>query len=261
MTVNLEPYHLTRPEKIRWRFPSLTPDESVTPHILSKGLRKFLSNVDELLAAKQITWTLEELSAEQFGSWLEYYQQKMLENQYDVIASQEWFAKKTALGQKVLGLLMYQQGKLVGSGIFAVNGTEKATFAFKATDRLDLTNTANSSLGAVIDYLFLREMHQRGIQLLSAGQSRNAFGVVNTLGYLDYKLRFGYQPSFGSKTPLSSEVPLGEDGTVVFYAQSTLVTGPRWALYALTPANWTGTWEVARFATEACPFISLTYPL
>lgn len=219
LTFNLQPHHLKRPEKIVWRIPGVrTPSASALDLIKSTSQRKFLRTIDAVLEINGITWKLISLSKQQFLDWLPYYETRMLELDFRTLATEAWYEARVQAGKEIWGMFFYQQEKLVCSGIFVIEGTKKATFAFKASDRIDLTNKQNSSIGSVIDYFFIREMMQRGIHTLSAGQSRNAFGVYNTLGYLEYKLRFGYEPLIGEGIPCEYSVPLSEDSSVVFFA-------------------------------------------
>jgi len=94
------------------------------------------------------------------------------------------------------------------------------------------------------------------MQIISGGQSRNAFGVTNSLGYLDYKMRFGYQPSFADTAEYLSEVPLSETGCVLFFGRSAEHS---LAMFGLKPTGSTQVFEPSRFATPEMPFIALKY--
>lgn len=252
-TLHLGERTVYRPEKITWRLSE--PNTEPIAHLKSKGLRKFLSRSDELLAQKDITHAYKALSADEFSAWLPYYQEKMSENSYEILATPDWYQDRTAKGLTIEGIFFYQNNKLVGSGIFTRDGLEKATFAFKASDRLDLSNDANSSLGAVIDYFFLKTMIEKGVKIISAGRSRNAFGVINTLGYIDYKLRFGYQPQPDLTSAMFEEVPLNESGVVMFYGMKN----DKFTLFGVRPHGSTQQFEASRFATPELPFELIEY--
>jgi hypothetical protein len=256
MTIDLNQLHISRPEKIRWRFANVTEESTILSAIKSKNLRKFLAGAEEALAKNAIRYEYKQLTKDEFLAWLPFYQAKMEELEYDVIASEEWYLKKMEQGLTVEGMFFYDLGHtLIGSGIFTRKETEKGTFAFKATERIDLSSKPNSSLGAVIDFFFIREMVRKDVAIISGGVSRNAFGVINSLGYLDYKLRFGYEPSFAESVEVLTEVPSNSDGIVLFYGLSN----EKMALYALRPKGITATFEQARFSTPELPFIELEY--
>ncbi len=252
---SLTPFDITRTEKVAWRFPSVTTEEEILEKIISKSQRSFLRVSEGLLTSYGITWELKSLTLAEFEAWLPYYQSKMSELDYDILANSEWYQSRAAQGKTIEGLFMHQGEKMVGSGIFVIEGTNKATFAFKASERLDLSNRANASLGSIIDFFFIREMVKRRIAIISAGKSRNAFGVINSLGYLDYKMKFGYRPTFPDGTEFVKSVPLNEKGAVVFYGKKA----DQIALYAFKPQGSQITFEQARFGTPELPFIEVEY--
>lgn len=251
--LNLTDYGIVRPEKIIWRFPEHVSD--VLAAMKSKTLRKFLQNTDQELSSNGITYEYKKLSDEEFLAWLPYYEKKMSENGYDLIASPAWLAKKKEQGVTLDGMFFYQHGEMVGSGIFTRNENHKATFAFKASERIDLGQEAHASLGAIIDYLFLKEMSEQHVEVISAGRSRNAFGVINNLGYVDYKLKFGYTPTFTDEETILTTLPLNEKGICICYGKKE---GKR-ALFAFKPKGTEMKFEVARFATPELPFIEVEY--
>ncbi|MBP7768591.1 hypothetical protein KA082_02030 [Candidatus Woesebacteria bacterium] len=254
--LSIEQFGLTRPEKVIWRIPqAVRTNKDALLLLKSKTMRSFLRGIDAVLMKNNITWQLHELSREKFAEWLRYYTEKMEELDYSVIASLEWYDKRIELGKTVEGLFFYQAGKLICSGIFMIEGMQKATFAFKASDRIDLSSEPNSSIGSVIDFFFIQEMLKRDIAIISAGKSRNAFGVFNTVGYLDYKFRFGYLPQPDMKSQFLDTIPMPESGIVLFYGVKDGAPG----LYALQPHGTQKTYEVARFATTELPFVVLEY--
>ena len=230
---DLSPYAIKRPEKVAWRLPVDPAIQNPLDYIKSSGQRKFLESINTVLEANNITYQTKVLDAASFQDWLPYYEARMSENDFSIIASTEWYEQRTAEGKTVEGMFFYQEGALVCSGIFLTEGSEKATFAFKASNRIDLTSKSNSSIGAVVDFFFIREMLSRGFPILSAGRSRNAFGFFNTEGYLEYKLRFGYQPTLSDTTVFDTSVPLAENGCICFFG----IKNDQLTLFSVRPEN------------------------
>lgn len=251
---SLLPHNLVRPQKIRWSFPI---GDDVFSRLKSKSMVQFLKNTDSILAAAQLTYTYtKDISKADFLEWLPYYQSKMTEQGYRLLATPEWFDRKKAEGKEVESLFFYQHGQLVGSGIFTKDSAhDMAVFAFKANNKLELNSGGNDSLGALLDYLFLKLMVDQKVSHISAGRSRNAFGVFNTLGYLDYKLRFGYVPTSDPLSPNETLVPLDSEQGVVFWGvdQTTQQSG----FYILKPGPNFPAFNFQRFNSPATPFITL----
>ncbi|MBI3305754.1 hypothetical protein HYZ82_01310 [Candidatus Nomurabacteria bacterium] len=167
------------------------------------------------MAKNNIKYKYEDLTEEKFIEWLPYYKEKMEEHNYDVRAKEEWYQEQIKKGFIMKGIFFYQDKKLVGSGIF---GFHKGSthFAYKASNRIILSAKKGSSLGSIIEFLFLKKSAESGICKIATNRSRNAFGFFNTLGYLDLKLRFGYKIR-PSTDVLLDEVPVNETGRVLFY--------------------------------------------
>jgi hypothetical protein len=252
-TFDLQQFNISRPEKMRWRF-NLVNNE-VLASIKSKSTRNFLKKIPEILEKNAIKYEFVSLELEQYLSWLSFYREKMQENKYEVLATEDWFTENQQKGHQLFGLFFYQDHKMVGGGIIKVSNQQLATLSFKASERMDLSSQTNSNFGSIIDYLFLQTMVEKGITTISGGQSRNAFGVINTLGYLDYKLRFGYLPQVPPKAELITTVPLNEEGWVLFYG----LKNDQLSLFAITSNEYQGTFEVARFSTPDLPFEHLRY--
>lgn len=253
-TLDLTPYKLNRPEKITWRIPGVqNPTVDALELIKSSSQRKFLRTSDAVLAENGITWEIVKLDRKRFVEWLPYYETRMSELEYRVLADEAWYDARIEKGKEVHGMFFYKNGGLVCSGIFVIDGQEKATFAFKASERISLTNKDNSSIGSVIDYFFIREMIKRGIKIISAGRSRNAFGVHNTWGYLEYKLRFGYEPLIGEEVVREITAPLDEDGSVAFFAlQEGIIK-----LFFARPAGLTKNLAALNYLPTTLPFQEL----
>lgn len=256
-TLDLLQYDIQRPEKIRWALPELRNEADLFAIIKSKTLRSFLRTAEQSLLEFSITWETHPITFEEYKKWLVFYTEKMIGQEYDVIANEEWYQKKIDSGKVVEGIFFSRNGELLGSEIFITKESEKfASAAFKATDhRENFSNKSHASLGAVVDFFFLREVLRRGFTHISFGRSRNAFGVINTIGNLEYKLGFGYIPSQASDTVLFSEVPLNEKGIVLFFG----LKENKLALYAVKPKELSMNFEQKRFATPELPFIEINY--
>jgi len=215
VSISLASYNLTRPEKIIWQFPAgVAPLEQIK----SSSLKKFLTRAEEHLHENQINWSLEPLSVDSYSHWLTYYRSKMFESGFRIMADETWYDQKIALGCQVLGLMFYRAGELVASGIISLDPkTKTGSLHFKASNKLDLSGRSNSSIGAVVDYFFLRYAFDQKLATVTSGRSRNAFGIFNTLGYLDFKLKFGYLPTSDTTSPTTLEVPTLPNKTVAFF--------------------------------------------
>lgn len=229
---SLTSFNLTRPEKIRWIFPT---QGDVLEHLKSKSLVAFLRTVDQDLTANDITYVFKDITEQEYQEWLPFYAQKMSEQQHQILAKSETYQQKRAEGKQLQGLFFYQHGQLVGSGIIIRIGTQEAHLAYKASDRLELSNKPNSSLGSVIDYFFLVEMKKEGVNLITGGRSRNQFGVSTTIGYLDFKLRFGFTPVIEPSQPQLDTAELNEHGFCLFFAGQPAGTTKLFLLRPSTP--------------------------
>ncbi|MEO8581609.1 MAG: hypothetical protein ABI425_03405 [Patescibacteria group bacterium] len=211
-SIDLVEHHIARPEKVRWIFPQ-SPD--ILANMKSKGLRSFLARIEDVFTEQHITWKHLPMTRESFSEWLVYYAQKMQEQDHDVIATLDWFDEKRAEKKDVSGFFFYKNDQPIGSAI-QVMATDSVSLAFKASERIELSSRGNSNLGSAIEYIFLKEAIATG-KIVSSGTSRNAFGVINNFGYLDFKLRFGYQPEPNMKYDLLNSVPIDEQGVVAFF--------------------------------------------
>ena len=254
----LKQFGLTRPEEVRWVVDVSQPD--VFTLIKSKSLRKFLKKSEEILQAKEIEWELKVLTQQDFEEWLVFYREKMTELNFKLHADTTWYLDRTSKGKVIEAAFFYQEvegkKKLVGSGIFLITPEKEAVFAFKSSDHISLSNEKNSSLGAVIDFLFLKEMFARNFPLISSGRSGNAYGVTSTFGYPIYKLRFGYEPTTPEDTPLYDWVPINDEKTSMFYAQNA---EHELGLYFFHPPGATLQMEHANYVSPTHPLYTLEY--
>jgi hypothetical protein len=250
--ISLFPFKLVRPEKVKWFFPSA---EDIFDSLQSKSLRQFLKKADAKMDELGISWREQELDEEMYQAWLKYYEQNMSAKGYAIFATPHWLKEKHAAGQKVFGLFFYRHEQMIGSLVYVQENEHVANAAYKASEHIEELSTGGASLGAVIDYIYLRVLKEKGVKDIFYGRSRNAFGAVNNFGYLEYKLKFGFQPFVPPETPLLTTVQVNEEGTVAFYGLKD--TGL--SLYFLKPKNSELSFKLARFSTTSLPTITLEY--
>ena len=253
--IDLNPFQLQRPEKLVWSYPQGVTEP--LDQLKSSSLRKFLAKAEVSLSDAHITWTIEPVTEASFTEWLTYYQSKMEENEFSTIADLGWYQKRLSEGYQIFGLWFKKAGQLVASGILRIKDTEEIVLAFKASDRLELGGKANSSIGAVVDFCFLQYAVEQGFERISAGRSRNAFGVINSLGYLDFKLRLGYQQNPDPASPLLNQVPIDEQGRALFLA-ATISDPMTFAWYEINPTG--EPWAASRIPSLREPINLLVTP-
>jgi hypothetical protein len=251
MNKDLQTHAIVRPEKVEWWWAGGT---DLFGGLRSKSLKTFLRKADEILVEQHIRWEHKEITAEEFVTWLPYYQQKMGELGYDLFATPEWYQNKKTEGKKIEALFFYRDEKMIGSAIIS-RSADTAILHFKASDRIDLASNSNSSLGVVIDFIFQRKMLEEGVLKISSGTSRNAFGVINAYGYLDYKLRIGFDPSAAANAEMLTDVPVNENGEVVFYG----VQNEKPAFFRLKPIGSEAPFDATRLQALPIPFVEITY--
>jgi hypothetical protein len=251
---DLLPLDIRRPEKISWFFPPQTTD--LLAEIKSKSLRGFLKRTPELLSEHGLVTNIAQMSKEQFRSWLPYYTEKMEEQSYEILATPEWFDLKMEQQKNVYSIFIHQGETLVAALIFThTPENNHSSIAFRANDRLDIFSGGRSSIGALLDYAFLEWSLQKKCTSISAGRTRNAFGVINTLGNLDYKLRFGYLPKPTKDTVLETSVPLTEAGCAYFYG----LQNDKLLLIAIHPVGSIFDTSFCRYITDNIGFKEITY--
>ena len=140
----------------------------------------------------------------------------MEELKHTVWADEKWYQEETQKGYNIKALFFYQNGKIVGSGIMAFKDN-LVSLAFKATDRITVSHVSYGSLGSIIDFLRLKLICKEGNSKTVVTRSRNAFGVINSIDYLDFRLRFGYTIRPNLSAPILSDVPVNDDDFVLFY--------------------------------------------
>lgn len=255
MIISLKQFNIQRPERVTYEFPISDPADLIN-YIKSKSLRSFLLKTDEVLAKNNIECKYEDLTEQKFTEWLPYYEEKMKEHGYDILASLEKYQDQIKKGYTMKGIFLYRNKKLVGSCIVGLRDGI-ANGAYKASDRMTISsNRTSSSLGSIVEFLFLKLAAENGCTMANS-RSRNAFGFFNTLGYLDYKLRFGYKPIPSPGMPLLDEVPVNEKGFVLFYGLENGV----FTLFALQPKAQKGKelFDKSRFTSGEVLFKEIYY--
>lgn len=209
--LSLAPFSLIRPEKVVWSFPQGLDHLALIP---SKSLRKILREADALCQAKGITWELKPLTKDEYLFWLSFYEQRMHEQGHEIFAREQWFDEKLSLGTHLSGLFFWQGQEFLGGGVISET-SERLSLAYKATSPIRLTGEPNANLGSVLDFFYQRYARSTG-KPFTSGTSRNSFGALNALGYLNFKLRLGYSPQLPAEPQFTSEIPLGEGPTAFF---------------------------------------------
>ena len=184
---------LWRPQKISWIYP-IASNKSVIENIQSKNARKFLGNVSEFLKLNNFEISSGECTLKEYKEFLVLYNERTAARGFDPIAKAEWFSTKKKEGKKIEKIFIRHNNQLIGGKIITIIGGEIRS-SYKANQQLPIFQKLhNASLGLILDYLMLEHYIKRKPTLLTAGTSRNLFGVFNTVGYLIFKLRMGYQP-------------------------------------------------------------------
>ncbi|NCN06947.1 MAG: hypothetical protein GW946_03860 [Candidatus Pacebacteria bacterium] len=254
--LDLTPYNILRPEKLQWFFPLVGSEEEILQNIKSKSLRSFLRKTENSLAEAGITWEQKWLTEQDFQAWLQYYKKKMVEQHFDIFATAAWYAEMISRGLTIGGIFLYQAEKLVGSAIYTQTADHGLiTNHFKASEHLIGFRERNGSLGALVDFIFLRESIKTGRPQISTGRARNATGVFNMYGYIDYKLRFGTYPACIEGIANLSTTPLSENGDVLFFG----LHDNRLILVGCKKKGSEFEFKSSRFATESMPFMLIKY--
>jgi len=229
--ISLKQFNIERPEKILYDL-HISNETYLFNNIKGKRLKSFLCKSEEILKKNNIEWKYEELTEKKFLEWLPYYRKTMEELNHTIWADEKWYQEETQKGYSVRALFFYQNGKMVGSGIMAFKD-DLVSLAFKATDRITISHVSYGSLGSVIDFLRLKLICKEGKYKTVVTRSRNAFGVINAPDYLDLRLRFGYTIRPNLNAPILSDVPVDNDGCVLFYG----LQNGELSLYLLQPKD------------------------
>jgi hypothetical protein len=169
---------------------------------------------------------------------------------HDVIANTAWFEKKAQEHKQVFFIFVTHQdsGELLGTSVFTWSSTtHMVTSAFRATQRINLiAQKQKGSLGFLLDLLFLREALALRPHTISAGRSRNAFGIVNSFGYLNSKLQTGMRPHISGNEQLLQTTPTPPPGKDTAFFGKTDAGVTFFVLHA--GEVWNDTLQLQRFA-------------
>lgn len=249
---DLNLYAISRPEKIKWTFQTTN---DVLGKIKSKSLRTFLKRADVLMQERNIRWEYSIMTKEEFLAWLPFYKEKMEENDFDIFAYPEWWDIKQTEGKIVEKIFFFMDEKLVGTTLFTRKGTETASLCFKASDHVNIFPGGRGSLGAIIDYYYLKLMCEKQVKDINGGRTRNMFGVTHTLGYLDSRLRIGFNAAPAKDTDFLDSVSLNEEGIVLFFG----LQNEKFCLFGVKPKGSEFIFEQARFNSPELPFVQIEY--
>lgn len=185
---------LLRPQKIQWVFPVI--GENWIDAIPSKSTRKLVRHFPEILDENQLELTWTQPSESEYLEWLAFYELKAQEQKHDILATPEWYRQKLQEKKEVwyLAFRKRETKQLCGGCMVVKTQDNTWTSAYKVTERMNVGNEHNASLGILLDIEYMRYVQSLQPRKVTAGSSRNAFGYINTIGYLLSKLRKGYLP-------------------------------------------------------------------
>ena len=207
---------LYRPVKVSWVYP-LDSDLSIIDRIQSKHARAFLRNLDTFM------------EAEGFSIEKEFAPKLSLTNFYNSMA-REWMNEVLSIWQHSSGLISNKRrGKrsknlylpkpqVSWSKIITAKNFEFRS-SYKANRQLPIFFQTEKRLAGACTRLQCSRNMKRSPTLLTAGTSRNLFGVINNPGYLIFKLRMGYIPSVQNKATVfqqTTDMPKNRFGLVFF---------------------------------------------
>ena len=250
--LSLVPFQLKRPKLVSWEF--ICDKADILECIRSKSLRSFLRQFDQVMAENNLRYEHLEVDAQKFAAWLPFYQAQMQEKGYDQIASLEWFEKHRGMGEKIESVFFYQKDQLVGSAIILRKEQALFSVAFKASLRLEVTKKKNGNLGSMVDFACLKIAVDQKADRIFWGRSRNAFGVINTFGNLEYKIRFGLTPVIDPEVEIFDDCPYLEESPLLFYANSPTGFG----LYGFCPQPEMSI-DINRFQISEIPYTPLLF--
>lgn len=182
---------LWRPEKVTWVYRNPDPTQ-VLDRIKSKSARKFLRATDEVMKQYNLSAVYGPCSFEEYLYWLKLYNQRTEEKNFNFIAQPEWYQQKLNEQKIIEKVFIFQGTVLIAGKIITISPDQIARSAFKTSIDFDFPDWSNSSLGLLLDYLYLSYYCALPLKGITAGRSRNLFGLINSLGYLAFKFRVGY---------------------------------------------------------------------
>ena len=184
---------LFRPEKILWSYPDPDP-ATIIDRVQSKSGRKFLRSLEDIKTQHELSVEIGPCSEEDFLKWQELYLEMVDRKNFDKLANLEWYRSKFLEKKRVYKLFVSKHEQLLGGKIITVSEDQIVRSAFKTSAPYSFGKGGHASLGLILDYYFLDHFIKRGYKTITGGSSRNLFGIVNSVGYLCYKLRLGYKP-------------------------------------------------------------------
>jgi hypothetical protein len=209
---------LLRPQKIQWIFPVI--GENWIDSIPSKSTRKLVRHFSEVITENNLRFTWKQPSEAEYLEWLAFYEEKSREQNHDILAFPEWYQQKLQENKEVWYLVCEKEetGQFLG-GLMVVKTPDNTwTSAYKVSERIDVGNEHNASLGILLDIEYMRNVQRLSPRKITAGTSRNAFGHTNTIGYLLSKLRKGYLP-FIYQDNLVTDFPEKEDTPTIWFTR------------------------------------------
>ena len=229
-TVSFAP--LWYPQKISWIFPGEHYDAPLES-IRSRHARSFLQSVDTFLVEQNLRLELGPCDYSEYERFLQLYRERISEKGFDALANESWYAEKTAEGKTVEKVFLYSGEELLGGKILTVR-EDGIRSAFKASKQPKLFALKhNVSIGLILDYLAIRQYGAQHPELLTAGTSRNLFGVTNTIGYLIFKLRMGYIPQVVlEQTIFKQSIELPKQALWLTFLSETAATNLPLKLYS-----------------------------
>ena len=188
--LNISP--LWRPGKVNWVYENSDPTQ-VLERIKTKSGRKFLRAIDEILPVNNIRIEWGPCSQAEYLLWLELYLKITDKKQFNVLANPSWYEQKVSEHKQIEKIFIFQNDYLLGGKIISISQEDAVRSAFKISENYDFgKEVSNGSLGLLLDYLYLQHYSELGYKTITGGHSRNLFGIINKIGYLNFKLRLGY---------------------------------------------------------------------
>lgn len=231
---------LLRPTRVKWVFPQaalhIPEDLGWIESIPSKSVRTIARQLDAVLERSDLQYTISPLTAESYADWRAYYAQQMEVQRHEVLAKPEWFAVRSQEVPEILlvDLRQRRDDRRVGAAIIMRNHNNEWNKPYRASERLLLPRLKNLSVGVLLDLLSMRHIFAQQPTLVKSGASRNAFGHTNTLGYLTYKLKMGYEPWIYPEFSVEDSFPqLSPETPTAWFVVPESVVGKRERIHTL----------------------------
>src|SRR4030066_505600 len=208
-----------RPVDIAWR-KSILNNTPIIDQIYSKRARKQLkSDINKMSQLGVEIKKISEIDNEIFEKWLDLYTKIISEKEKgEVIVKKDWFEKKKEKGKKVGAILAYENGVLIGGGLFFdVNGILCEGYGIS-----EKITGLSGGLSQLIDYYFLNFAKENKYSEVSFGQDTNFYGYDLSAGLINYKAKFGFSPIVAKKTYFVNTLFLNFDkfeNNIMFFSQ------------------------------------------